>query len=88
MKVEALEISRQPSYGENPNELVGKVELSGPTGKLTVRLSAKGISAIFSIVAEEVAATAKFNAKQVEKGMEDAIHEPMLVEASKVELLA
>ena len=88
MKVESLEISRQPSYGENPHELIGKVELSGPMGKQSIRLSAKGISAIFAIVAEEVAATAKFNAKQVEKGMEDAIHEPMLVEASKVEMLA
>ena len=89
MKVESLEVSRRPSYDSDfPNQLVGTVRLKGPSGSLTVVLSNMALSKVFGVISAEVAKTANFQASQVSSGMENAAHEALVVESSKVELLS
>lgn len=89
MKVEPLDVFRRPSYDNDyPNQLVGTVKLRGPTGEVSIVLSNMALSKIFGVISAEVSKTAQQNASQVASGMENATHEALVVEASKVELLA
>lgn len=84
MYVTNLEIKKQASYETNAGQLVGVVVLEDTTGKQSITLSSMAISKIFEVIASEVQENAVRNAKKVRTGMEEAIHSPLLLQASKV----
>lgn len=87
MQISCLTIERRPSYdSEFPNQLVGTVEFTSLTGVQTVRLSNGALSRVFGVIAAEVQQTARDNAAQVRRGVEDAMNEPLMLEATKVQL--
>lgn len=89
MQVESLNVERRPSYdSEYPHQLVGTVSMKSVTGSQSIRLSNAALSKIFNVITQEVAATAKANADMTTRAMADATHEPLLADASKVEVLA
>ena len=87
MFVEHLEV-RKPSYGDSDEErksgFLGRVQLKGVGGSQTINLSPLAISQIFKVISEEVDATARKNAKAVKTGMDEAVHSPLLLQASQV----
>ena len=86
MQVKELSIARRPSYdSEFPNQLVGVVTLTGPSGSQTITLSNAALGRIFSVITAEVQDTARRNAEQVRRGLSDAAEEPLLLEASTVQ---
>lgn len=87
MQIKSLDISRRPSYdSEYPNQLVGTVELAGPNGAMKIVLSPGALSRIFGVIAAEVQDTARANANAVRRGVEDAMNEPLALEARNVPL--
>lgn len=87
MQIKSLDISRRPSYDSDyPNQLVGTVELVGTNGAMKIVLSPSALSRIFGVIAAEVQDTARANANATRRGMEDAIHEPLALEARNVPL--
>lgn len=87
MKVTRLEIKRQESYETDAGQLKGIVTLTGPQGQQTVVLSNQGLARIFGVIAQEVQDSARKSAAEVKRGMEDAMNEPLLVQAATVEEL-
>ena len=87
MQISRLTIERRPSYdSEFPNQLVGTVEFTAPTGAQTIRLSNGALSRVFGVIAAEVQQTARDNAAQVRRGVEDAMNEPLALQAANVQL--
>ena len=87
MQIKSLDICRRPSYDSDyPNQLVGTVELVGTNGAMKIVLSPSALSRIFGVIAAEVQDTARANANATRRGMEDAIHEPLALEARNVPL--
>ena len=85
MQIKSLDISRRPSYDSDyPNQLVGTVELVGTNGAMKLVLSHGALSRIFGVIATEVQDTARANANATRRGMEDAIHEPLALEAQNI----
>lgn len=78
MKVKRLQIEL-PEYGSDAGQYVGNVILSGPHGEMTIRLSSGAIGRIFGVVASEAAATARANANQVARGIDDAANSTALL---------
>lgn len=79
MKVTALEIKRTASYEDPPSQLRAVVTLTGPSGQQSIVLSPGAIARIFDVIAAEVDATARANAKQAIKGLRDAQDEQALL---------
>ena len=87
MQIKSLHIERRPSYDSDcPNQLVGIVEFAAQSGGQTIRLSNGALSRIFGVIAAEVQQTARDNAAQVRRGVEDAMNEPLALEATKIQL--
>lgn len=86
MEVKALRIEARSQYAEFSQPFKGVVELEGTNGKQEVRLSDASISAIFSIIKEQVSATAKNNAKSTRDAVQSASDAPLLIESSKMEI--
>lgn len=87
MQIKSLEINRRPSYdSEYPNQLIGTVELVGPNGAIKIVLSPGALSRVFGVISAEVQDTARTNANAVRRGMEDAMNEPLALEAQNVPL--
>lgn len=87
MQIKSLDICRRPSYDSDyPNQLVGTVELVGPHGAMKIVLSPYALSRIFGVIAAEVQDTARANANAVRRGVEDAMNEPLALEARNVPL--
>jgi hypothetical protein len=84
MFVTKLTIKKRESYEPNPNTLVGSVVLEGPTGKQEIILSSAAISRIFGVIGEEIIDRSRNNAKMTKNAVDEAIHEPLLADASKV----
>ena len=85
MQIKSLDISRRPSYDSDcPNQLVGTVELVGPNGAMKIVLSPGALSRVFGVIATEVQDTARVNANATRRCMEDAIHEPLALEAQTI----
>ena len=85
MQIKSLDISRRPSYDSDyPNQLVGTVELVGPHGAMKIVLSPGTLSCIFGVIAAEVQDTARANANAVRRGVEDAMNEPLALEAQNI----
>ena len=85
MQIKSLDISRRPSYDSDyPNQLVGTVELIGPHGSMKIVLSHVALSHIFGVIATEVQDTARANANATRRCMEDAVHEPLALEARNI----
>ena len=85
MQIKSLEICRRPSFdSEYPNQLVGTVELVGPNGAMKIILSPGALSRVFGVIAAEVQDTARTNANAVRRGMEDAMNEPLALEAQTI----
>ena len=85
MQIKSLDISRRPSYAsESPNQLVGTVELVGSHGAMKIVLSPGALSRIFGVIAAEVQDTARANANAVRRGVEDAMNEPLALEAQTI----
>ena len=87
MFVQQLEV-RKPGYGDSDEErkagFIGRVQLKGESGAQTINLSPLAISQIFKVISDEVDATARKNAKAVKTGMDEAVHSPLLLQASCV----
>ena len=87
MQIKSLEINRRPSYDSDyPNQLVGTVELVGPHGAMKIVLSPGALSRIFGVIATEVQDTARVNANATRRCMEDAMNEPLALEAQNIPL--
>ena len=87
MQIKSLDIARRPSYDSAyPNQLVGMVELVGPNGAMKIVLSPGALSRVFGVIAAEVQDTARANANAVRRGMEDAMNEPLALEARNVNI--
>lgn len=87
MKVQSLTVEKRPSYDDQyPNQLVGTVTLQGDLGQQVVKLSNGALSRIFAVITAEVQETARRNAEAVTRGMQDAVDEPLLLEAQTVQL--
>lgn len=85
MQIKSLDISRRPSYDSDyPNQLVGTVELVGTNGAMKIVLSPNALSRVFGVIAAEVQDTARANANATRRCMEDAIHEPLALEAQTI----
>ena len=78
MKVESLNIEI-PSYGDSVGRYIGTVALKGTYGKQVIALSSGAIGRIFEVIRQEVSATAKFNAKQTDKALEEAANSTTLL---------
>ena len=79
MKIENLLIERKPSYHEtHPHQLLGIIQLSGPTGKQEIILSNGSLARIFELIRQDVIATAKANAAQTEHALDEAAAEHQL----------
>ena len=87
MQIKSLEINRRPSYDSDyPNQLVGMVELTSPHGEMKIVLSPGALSRIFGVIAAEVQDTARTNANATRRCMEDAMNEPLALEARNVNI--
>ena len=85
MQIKSLDICRRPSYdSEDPNQLVGTVELTGPHGAMKIVLSPGALSRVFGVIAAEVQDTARANTNAVCRGVEDAMNEPLVLEAQTI----
>jgi CO dehydrogenase/acetyl-CoA synthase gamma subunit (corrinoid Fe-S protein) len=84
MKVTELSIKRYETYESKPGQLYGKVTIDGDEGTQRVNLSFKSLNAIFSVVADEVSEQAKANAKLAKRALQDAMDEPLTLEADGV----
>jgi hypothetical protein len=85
MQVVSLSVARRPSYDSDyPNQLVGLVELKSAQGQQTLKLSNRALSNIFKVISDEVCATARDNAAAVRRGMDEAVHEPLLLQSREV----
>ena len=85
MQIKSLDIARRPSYDSDyPNQLVGTVELVGTNGAMKIVLSPGALSRVFGVIATEVQDTARANANATRRCMEDAIHEPLALEAQTI----
>jgi hypothetical protein len=78
MRFQSLEIARTSNYETPPNTLKGVAMLQGDTGQVTVVLSPEALCKALTVISEEMAATAKNNAKAVTAGMRNASTEPLL----------
>jgi hypothetical protein len=87
MKVTRLEVKRQESYEPDAGQFKGIVTLTGSSGQQTVVLSNQGLARIFGVIAQEVTDTARKAAAEVKRGMEDAMNEPLLLDATEVKEL-
>lgn len=88
MKVTQLEIKRQESYQPDPGQLKGIVTLTGDAGKQFLVLSAGSISRIFEVIREDAVAQAKAQAKSADRALQEAVDEPLLLDASEVKGLS
>ena len=84
MFVTKLTIEKQESYETDAGQLRGSVVLEGQSGKQEIVLSAAAMSRVFGVIAEEVIDRSRNNAKMTKNAMEEAIHEPLLANSSKV----
>lgn len=88
MKVTQLEIKRQESYEPDSGQLKGIVTLTGAAGKQSLVLSAGSISRIFEVIREDAVAQAKAQAKSADRALQEAVDEPLLLDASEVKGLS
>lgn len=84
MQITTLTIRKQESYEKNAGQLCGSVVLEGATGKQEITLSASAMSRIFGVIAEELIDRSRNNAKMTKNAVEEAIHTPLLLEATEV----
>ena len=83
MQIISLKIEKPMSYSPDAGKaFVGEVQMAGENGSLSVKLSSKTISAIFKILSDEAQAIARENAKLTARGIEEAIHGPLLADHS------
>ena len=59
MRLEALEISVEPSYSDNAGKYKGRVKFSNKGGDITLNLNETLSNRILEVVAEELVLTAK-----------------------------
>lgn len=88
MKVTQLEIKRQESYQPDPGQLKGIVTLTGDAGQQSLVLSAGSISRIFEVIREDAVAQARAQAKSADRALQEAVDEPLLLDASEVKGLS
>ena len=88
MKVTRLEIKRQEPYGRDAGQLKGIVTLTGDAGQQSLVLSAGSISRIFEVIREDAVAQAKAQAKSAGRALQEAVDEPLLLDASEVKGLS
>ena len=88
MKVTRLEIKRQGPYEHDAGQLKGIVTLTGAAGQQSLVLSAGSISRIFEVIREDAVAQAKAQAKSADRALQEAVDEPLLLDASEVKGLS
>lgn len=85
MQVESFTFRRNESYAsERPNELVGRVTLSGPTGRQEIVLQAQTMIVVLNAIKADVVNTSRKNADLAKGAIEEAIHGPLLNAATAV----
>jgi hypothetical protein len=83
-QITELQIMRADRWATKPGVMSGKVKVEGENGTQEIRLSSETISAIFSIIRNQVVSTAMTNAKQVSDAIIDASAEAGLIENKTV----
>ena len=84
MRVTELTVTKNRSYEEPANVLVGRVKLEGHFGTQEILLSNGALSKIFGVIANEVQDTARRNADMTKRAMQDAVDEPLMLEAQTI----
>ena len=81
MKVKSLEIRKGEHYRDDePDGLFGVVELVSSNGTVHTRLSNRSLGKIFEVIREDVVEQTKRNAEGVDKAIDDAANEHLLLE--------
>ena len=87
MQVKTITI-RKPDWNDPDKTVpfVGIIEVAGESGAMKIRLGSKTISQIFKLATTEAIAVAAANARSVEGAMNEAVHGPLLADASNVQI--
>ena len=85
MQIESFTIEKQASYSElRPNEMLGRVTLSGPSGKQVVILQTQTLVQVFSVIRQDLINASKKNAEMTKAAIDEAVHGPLLASSIKV----
>ena len=85
MEIVKVEIRKQASYEDYPNQIAGIVQLKSENGKQEVKLSASVVSQIFGLLKNDLVQRAKALSNEVEGAAENAIHAPLLESNAVIE---
>lgn len=80
MILTSLQIERAPSYGANPNQLIGKVVVDSPESSHTITLTASELNKILEVVKETVSSRAAKHVKHIPSAFTEAQAETLLIE--------
>ena len=79
MQIESFTIEKQSSYAAvRPGEMLGKVTLSGPSGKQEVILQTATLVQVFSVIRQDLINASKKNAEMTKAAIDEAVHGPLL----------
>jgi len=80
MKVTRIEITTQPSYAPDAGNYRGTVTLADANSSQEIRISSRGLAAVFRVIKEDVAAEAMRCAAATPNALSEAEHNPLLLE--------
>lgn len=80
MKVTNIQIAIQPSYAVDAGHYRGTVTLADDNSSQEIRISARGLAAVFRVIKEDVTAEAMRCANATPGALAEAEHIPLLQE--------
>ena len=80
MKVQEINIRMQKSYEPDAGQYRGTVTLADESSSQNIRISSRGLTAIFRVIKEDVAAEAMRIASATPNALTEAEHAPLLLE--------
>lgn len=79
MQVKEIRIKMQESYRPDAGQYRGTVTLADESSSQEIRISSRGLAAIFRVIKEDVAAEAMRIASAAPNAMNEAEHAPLLL---------
>lgn len=80
MKVKEIQIRLQESYQPDAGQYRGTVTLADDNSSQEIRISSRGLTNIFRVIKEDVAAEAMRIASATPNALSEAEHTPLLIE--------
>lgn len=87
MKVQSINIRMGETYEPNAGQYKGIVKMSDGNSTQEVAISARGISAIFRVIKEDIAAESMRIASATPRALDDAERIPLLLEGGDIKEL-